>query len=184
MKRFKIILIVAGLVTVAVAQSPDPPLSDSRLSINTLVREDIFAGFLADDMERFARGERNIQRLIELRPSEKSDLLAWKGGTTLYRAVRAYENNRKDEFEQSYRMALDYFAQAHQLDTTGGAAAITGGSFALFADRLPKENRAAAWAQAFESYQLLWKVQAPYVDKLPVHIRGELLGGLAQSAAR
>jgi len=39
------------LVTVAAAQSIEPPLADTRISVNTLVREDIFAGFLADDME-------------------------------------------------------------------------------------------------------------------------------------
>jgi hypothetical protein len=31
---------------------------------------------------------------------------------------------------------------------------------------------------------MLWKQQAPAVDKLPVHLRGELLGGLAASAQR
>jgi hypothetical protein len=45
-------------------------------------------------------------------------------------------------------------------------------------------SRAAAWSQAYGSYQLLWKQQAPAVEKLPVHLRGELLGGLAQSAQR
>ena len=70
------------------------------------------------------------------------------------------------------------------LTPPGGVEAVLGGSFVIFADRLPQEAQAAAWAQAYESYQLLWKLQAPIVDKLPVHIRGELLGGLAQSALR
>jgi hypothetical protein len=185
MKRLKLTLLVAVFATVAVAQSPEPPLSDARLSVNTLVREDIFAGFIGDDMERFARGEKNIQLLIEKRPADKAVLLAWKGGATLYRAVRAHENNRNDEFQQHYRQALDLFAQARQLGPAdGGVIAVTGGSYVLFADRLPKENRAAAWSQAYDSYQALWKEQAPVVDKLPVHLRGELLGGLTQSAQR
>jgi hypothetical protein len=168
-----------------VAQSPDPPLADSRLTVHTLVREDIFAGFLTDDMERFSRGEKNIQLLLEKRPAEKSSLLAWKGGATLYRAVRAHENNRADEFKTYYRQALDLFTEARKLSPDNeGVAAISGGSFAIFADRLPKENRASAWSQAYDSYLELWKKQAPIVDKLPLHIRGELLGGLAQSAQR
>ncbi|HZN11298.1 MAG TPA: hypothetical protein VFC61_06460, partial [Blastocatellia bacterium] len=36
----------------------------------------------------------------------------------------------------------------------------------------------------YDSYQALWKQQAPVVEKLPVHLRGELLAGLAQSAQR
>ena len=193
MKRFKLTILVVVLAMVAAAaaqspkpaQSPEPPLADARLSVNTLLREDIFAGFLADDMERFARGEKNIQVLLEKRPNAKSTLLAWKAGAVYYRAVRAYENNHRDEFEKNYRQALDLLSQARQAGPDdGGVYAITGGVNAIFADRLPKELRAAAWSQAYESDQALWKEQAGYVDKLPVHIRGELLGGLAQSAQR
>jgi len=181
----KRILFVSVLVTVAAAQSLETPLSDPRLSIHTLLREDIFAGFLADDMERFSRGEKNIDLLIEKRPDQKASLLAWKGGATLYRAVRAHENNRADEFQRYYQQALDLFAQAAKLGVgNGGIAAVTGGSYALFADRLPKEKRAAAWSVAYDSYQALWKEQAPAVEKLPLHLRGELLAGLAQSAQR
>ena len=185
MHAIKRILLLVMLATAVVAQSPEPPLSDSRLSVHTLVREDIFAGFLTDDMERFSRGEKNIQLLLEKRPAEKSSLLAWKGGAILYRAVLAHENNRADEFKNYYRQALDLFSEARKISPDNeGVAAIAGGSFAIFADRLPKEHRASAWSLAYDSYLVLWKKQAPFVDKLPLHIRGELLGGLAQSAQR
>ena len=129
MYRISKIFLLALFVTVALAQSPEPPLSDTRLTVHTLVREDIFAGFLMDDMERFARGEKNIQALLEKRPAAKSDLLAWKGSATLYRAVIAHEANRGDEFQRKYREALDLFSQARQISPdNGGAAAIIGGS--------------------------------------------------------
>jgi hypothetical protein len=175
--------LVVIFVTVAFAQSPEPPLTDSRLTIHTLVREDIFAGFLSDDMKRFSRGEKNVEWLLANRPAEKSSLLAWKGGAALYRAVIAQEKNRREEFQKYYQQALDNFSQA-QVGDNGGASAVTGGSYVVFADRLPKELRAQAWEQAYASYSKLWKQQAPIVANLPVHIRGELLGGLAQSAAR
>ena len=179
------VFLLMAFVVVAIAQSPEPPISDTRLSIHTLVREDIFAGFLTDDMARFARGEKNVDLLLEKRPAAKSELLAWKGGAALYRAVSAYENKRMDEFQQKYQQALELFSQSRQTSPqNGGAAAVIGGSYVVFADRLPKENRAAAWAQAYDAYQLLWKFQASSVEKLPMHIRGELLGGLAQSAQR
>jgi tetratricopeptide (TPR) repeat protein len=185
MYRLSKILLVALFVTVAMAQSPEPPLSDNRLTVHTLLREDIFAGFLTDDMERLARGEKNLETLLEKRPAAKSSLLAWKAGIATYRAVRAHENNRADEFQRKYRESLDLFSQARELGSNDpGVAAITGGVFAVFADRLPKESRAAAWSQAYDAYQELWKLQGAVVDKLPVHIRGELLGGLAVSAMR
>lgn len=179
------ILLIAALVTVAAAQSHNSPLSDNRLTVHTLVREDIFAGFMADDMTRFERGEKNIQLLMEQRPDQKGNLLAWKGGALLYRAVRANENKRADEFQRYYQQALDAFAEARK-QTVGneGVAAVTGGSFALFADRLPNEYRAAAWSTAYDNYQALYKLQAPFVDKLPPHLRGEVLAGVAQTAQR
>ena len=185
MRRLSKILLVALFVTVAMAQSPEPPLSDTRLTVHTLVREDIFAGFLTDDMERFARGEKNIQTLLEKRPAAKSNLLAWKASAALYRAVRAHEANRGDEFQKKYREALDLYSQARQIGSDdGGVAAVTGGTYVVFADRLPKEYRDAAWSQAYDAYQELWKQQSSFVDRLPTHMRGELLGGLAMSAMR
>src|SRR6266511_3900698 len=179
MYRLGKLLLVALFVTVAMAQSPEPPLSDTRLTVHTLLREDLFAGFLSDDMERLARGEKNLQTLFEKRPAEKSSLLAWKAGIATYRAVRA------NEFQRKYREALDLFSQAREIGSNDpGVAAVTGGVYAVFADRLPKEYRNAAWSQAYDAYQGLWKQQGAIVDRLPVHMRGELLGGLAVSAMR
>ena len=133
----------------------------------------------------FARGEKSIEVLLEQRPGSKAELLAWSGGAAMYRAVKAFEANRTDEFNSHYKTALDRLSQAQKLGPeNGGVAAVVGGTHVLFADRLPKELRAAAWARAYDSYQILWKQQAPAVDKLPLHLRGELLGGLAMSAQR
>jgi hypothetical protein len=178
-------LLAVAFVTVALAQSPEPPLNDSRLTVHTLVREDIFAGFLADDMERFSKGEKNIELLLGQRPAQRPNLLAWKGGASLYRAVRALESNRRDEFDRLYRETLDLFSQAAAAKSGNDAvAAIIGGSYMVLADRLPKELQSAAWSQAYDSFQVLWKLQGAFVEQLPVHLRGELLGGLAQSAQR
>ncbi len=184
---FRIIktLLVVAFVTVAAAQSPQSSLSDSRLTVHTLVREDIFAGWMTDDMGRFERGEKNIELLLEQRPGQKGNLLSWKGGALLYRAVLAHESNRADEFKRYYQQALDAFSEAAK--TTSGneaVAAVTGGTFAIFGDRLPKEYRAAAWSAAYDNYLALYKQQGAFIDRLPVHLRGEVLGGLAQSAQR
>jgi tetratricopeptide (TPR) repeat protein len=166
-------------------QAIDPPLGEQRLPVHTLLREDLFAAFLANDMNRLARGEKNIDKLLETRPNQKGNLLAWKGGVALYNAVRAYEAKKNDEFQRQYKQALDYYAEAGK-ETSGneGLNAIRGGSFALFADRLPKEKQAAAWSQAYDSYQAIWKTQSAVIDSLPVHFRGEVLAGLALCAER
>ncbi len=169
----------------AKAQSPEPPLSDMRLAVHTLVREDIFAGFMANDMVRFARGEKNVELLLEARPDQRGNLLAWKGSTLMYRAILAHEAGRNEEFLKQLHVARATLAEAaKQTSGNDGVAAITGGSYSVFADRLPEPHRATAWADSYSAYSLLWKQQGSAIDKLPVHHRGELLGGLVQSAQR
>jgi hypothetical protein len=183
----KIIVFGFVLATVAVASPPqaEPPLSDTRLTVHTLLREDIFSGFMSNDMARFEKGEKNIDKLMELRPGQKGNLLAWKGGATIYRAVLAYENKQPDQFKKLYKQAQDYFEEARK-QTSGneGLPAILGGSYGFFADRLPKEYRAAAWSTAYDSYLALYKLQEGIIDRLPVHLKGEALAGLTQAAQR
>ena len=178
--------LVLLLVAIGVkAQSPEPPLSDTRLAVHTLVREDIFAGFMANDMVRFARGERSVEQLLRDRPDQRGNLLAWKGLALMHRAMLARDAGNNDQFLKQLEAARAAFAEAAK-ETSGndGVAAITGGTYAVFADRLPEPHRAAAWADAYANYSLLWKQQGPMIDKLPVHHRGEVLGGLVQSAQR
>ncbi len=178
-------LLVFLLLSNPFSESPEPPLSDTRLTIHTLVREDIFAGWRADDMERLARGEKNIELLLTQRPDSKAELLAWKGGALLYRAVIAHEDDRKTDFEGYYKKAREAFKGASSLGpNSGGVAAVVGGSYAMFGDRLPERYRAAAWSDSYDHYKNLWKQQASVVDELPVHHRGELLAGVTQSAQR
>jgi hypothetical protein len=184
--RAVVLGLLAGLTAInAFGETPDPPLQDLRLPVATLVREDVFAGWRANDMQRYARAEKNIELLLEQRPDQRAELLAWKGGTRLYRGLLALENGKNDEFELCYQEAIDQFAEAKKLSPQHPAVnAIMGGSFVLFGDRLPEKYRAAAWATGYENYQALWKLQGQLLDRLPLHIRGELLAGLAQSAER
>jgi hypothetical protein len=185
MRLMRSLLLVLVISVAAAAQSPEPPLSESRLTVHPLLREDVFAGFMANDMVHFARAEGNIDQLLRDRPDQRGNLLAWTGLTSLHRAVLANEAGKADEFQRYFQAARDAFTEAAQ-QTSGndGVAAITGGSFSVFADRLPEQHRAAGWSQAYAAYSILWKQQGAIVEKLPVHHRGELLAGLTQSAQR
>jgi tetratricopeptide (TPR) repeat protein len=178
-------LFVAAVCLTAAAPPPEPPLTDTRLSVHTLVREDIFAGILDGNLERLDRGEKSIEILLEQRPADKPALLAWKAGALMYRAVRALEAKRTEEFDEKYARAIELINQANKLGPDDvGVAAATAGMYSFLADRLPEKQRGAAWSAAYESYQALWKKQARDVEKMPLHMQGELLGGLAESAQR
>ena len=179
------LVVVFGLIGGVTAQSPEPPLGDTRLTVHTLLREDLFAGFMANDMDRFARGERNIEQLLKDRHDQRGNVLAWKGLATMHRAMLALESGKADEFRTQLEAARAAFAEAaKQTSGNDGVAAITGGTYSVFADRLPEPHRATAWADAYANYSTLWKQQGAAIDKLPVHHRGEVLGGLVQSAQR
>jgi len=167
------------------AQAPEPPLADTRLTVHTLLREDVFAGFLQNDLARLARAEKNIDLLLVSRSADRSSLLAWQGGTELTRAAQAIEAKQSDQFRAHYRRAVELFAEARMLGPTNVAVfAINGGSMLMLADRLPEKERGAAWEEAYAAYQQLWKMQGEAIDKLPLHHKGEVLTGLAQSAQR
>ena len=186
MKRLSMVLGCFVMWSVAVpAQSPEPPLANTRLTVNTLVREDIFAGFLRNDLVRLARAEMNLELLLASRPVDRPALLAWQGSAALTRAAWANEANQPEQFRQHYGRALDLFAEAMSLDPDSVAVfAITGGSQVSLADRLPAAERAAGWEQAYHAYQQLWRLQGAAIEQLPVHHRGEVLSGLTESAQR
>ena len=178
-------LLCSILASPALAQAPEPPLDDTRLTIHTLVREDVFAGWRSDNQQRLERAEKNIERLLTSRPAERADLLAWKGGIAVYRAANALESEDQDAFEKYYQTAQELFAAAKQANpNSGGVMSIAGGSYAQFADQLPEPLRTQAWQASYESFRRLEKQQSEFIDKLPTHMRGELLAGLAQSSLR
>jgi tetratricopeptide (TPR) repeat protein len=182
------LIVAAGLIAIPVlafTQSPEPPITDARLTVHTLVREDIFAGFLQSDLQRMARAEKNLARLLESRPADRENVLAWQGSIALTRAVLASEAKQQVEFRQHYQRARELFEEAMRLGPDSvGVFAITGGSQVSLADRLPAEERARSWELAYSAYQRLWKLQGAIIEKLPLHHKGEVLSGLAQSAQR
>jgi tetratricopeptide (TPR) repeat protein len=176
---------IVVISTALPAQAPEPPIADTRLTVHTLVREDIFAGFLQNDLGRLARAEKNIELLLTSRPAERASLLAWQGSAALTRAALANEAKQAQDSQRHYRRATELFAEAARLGPDNvGVFAITGGSQAMLADRLPSAERTAGWEQAYSAYQQLWTLQGSGIEKLPLHHKGEVLTGLAQSAQR
>jgi hypothetical protein len=175
-------ILICLLSLTAAAQST----FDARLSIHTILREDIFAGFMANDAERLARGEKNLETLLVERPKSKPSLVAWKGTIALTRAVRANEAGRKADFEREHQKAIDLFAAAAKDGGPGdfGVVIVTAGSYTALADRLPEPQRAAGWQVAYQGYRIALEGQKDQVDGMPLHLKGELLAGLAMTAQR
>jgi len=159
---------------------------DPRLSIHTIVREDLFAGYMVNDMTRFTKGEASIETLLAERPGSRAELMAWKGANKLYRAVRALEGSNPAEFSKNYSDAVAAYGEAERLGPQNlGVFAVSGASYLLFADRLQDAaQKKSAYEKAWGFYNAMWNVQGANVEKMPLHIKGELLAGLTVSAQR
>jgi len=174
--------ILAGclLATVAVAGEPKP----DKVPTHIWVREDLFAGLLANDMERFARGEEKLADLLAANP-KNYEALPWKMSAEMLRAVLAFESGNRAEFDQRYQKAVAGFEGMNkQAPNNVGILAIYGGTISTLSHRLPPDVAAAANRRSVELYLNLEQVQKDSFEKMPVHHRGEVLSGAAQGAAR
>jgi hypothetical protein len=70
-------------VAVVAAQEPRP----KGVPFYTWVREDTFAGFMADDLARFERGMEKAQEYLT-EDANNMHALNWLGAGNIYRAVR------------------------------------------------------------------------------------------------
>ena len=140
------------LASLVGAQSLQSPALDPRLTVHTLVREDVFAGFIGGDMNRMARGEKTLEQLLIERPEQKANIYAWQGGVAITRALDALDHKRPEEFEREYQRGVNLLSEALKIApqsadpgaAIGGVTATSGGTYLVFADRLPEKYRAAA----------------------------------------
>lgn len=85
--------------------------NDPRLTVHTIVREDIFAGYMVKDMVRLAKGEAMLEQLDKERPDQRQHVRAWQGGAVTFRAVLAYERGERAEGDRLYSIAESRFTE-------------------------------------------------------------------------
>jgi hypothetical protein len=170
-------LVSSGLLLAQSAQQP-------RLTVHTQVREDIFAGYMADDMDRFEIGVKKLDAMLRENP-ENVSALSWAGSSELFRAAKAHEAGKQAEFRALFAGSKSKMERALALAPKDvGVLAVQGASLILFADRLPQPEKTEAYTKGRAFFKELASMQQPMIDRMPVHLRGELLAGLAQSAQR
>jgi len=90
--------------------------NDPRLTVHTIVREDIFAGYMVKDMFRLAKGEAMLEQLDKERPDQRQHVRAWQGGAVTFRSVLAYESG---DSAAAWNRAYDFYRKlgAQQMAT-------------------------------------------------------------------
>lgn len=177
--RFRLLL-MSCLVLGTVSAQPKP----EGAVVSTTIREDVFAGLLAGDLERL-----NI-RMDKLRAALKQDpnavgAIAWLGGGELVLAVHAHEENKPADFTAHYEAAIRYFADAERIAPKNvGIYDISGAMWDSLGDRLPAPLRAAAFESAYRSWETALTLSQDRLDSMKPHGHGEMLAGLAHAAQR
>lgn len=162
-------------------------MAQSKLTLNWLVREDIFAGMLANDHARFEKGVETLSKVGRF--YSEIEVLAWQGTVEATRAVWAHEAGKPEDFRRHYALSATYFDQLRGLAAKDERARLLlaifeGATLVTMADRLPEPVRTAAWDRSYKSYQALWAMEQGNIDRLPLHMKGEILGGRAAAAFR
>jgi hypothetical protein len=147
----------------------------------TWVREDTFAGFLDNDMARFEQGEKKTREYLAETPGQP-DATNWMGATKVYRAVRAFREGKASEGEALMKDALAAMDEAvAKAPANPGIRATAGGTLVLFANQLPSQYYEPIMQKARGHYAALYKAQEPALAQFPLHIKGELLAGVAET---
>jgi len=153
--------------------------------VDWLVREDIFAGMLDNDRVRMEKGLETLNAVG--RHYSEANVFAWRYATETVKAVWAHEAKDSVEFNRHYGLALTYLDQSRK-SVTGETAAIPeifeGAVMVVMADRLPEVLRKGAWERCYKAYAKLDELQGGFLDKMQMHMKGEVLAGLAASAFR
>jgi len=158
--RSKFLPLLPAVLVLCQAQAPKP-------TFYTVVREDTFAGYMGGDMERFERGMKYAGQV---------------GGGQVFLATRLYERDLNAKADVLYEGVLALMEQALANEPgNAGVHASYGGVLAYRAPRLPEGRLKAALEKARSMYEWLYKGQEQVLDRLPVHLRGETLSGLAET---
>ena len=164
-----------------------PAMAQPKMSLHWLVREDLFAGAMANDHARFEKGVETLNKVGRFYP--EADVVSWQGLVEMTRAVWAHEAGQPADFRRHYALGMTYFDQLRGMAAKDDGAKrllaiFEGATHLVLADRLPESMRAGSWERAYKSYQVLWATEQGYLDRLPVHMKGEVLAGRAATAFR
>jgi hypothetical protein len=152
--------------------------------MHTWLREDIFAGWMANDAARMEVGVRKLDRILQDQP-DNSSALSWKYLVLTYNMREA----RKKSDHEAYRRHL---ASANELRKSVIAKdpnnvvpyIIIGGSLVFGALYMAEEDKEWMYREGRELLRKVPELQSQIFEKLPPHMRGETWSMMAFASDR
>lgn len=169
-----------SILTVVAARAAERP---AGVAVSTWVREDLFAGYMANDVERFEKGVAKLDAILQSTPDDALTL-AWRASADVYKAVLARKAGQPAEYRKFYDKGIATMARAREISPRDAGVLVISASPAFFADRLDPADRAAALQMGRKYNLAVIEMQKAGFDRLPAHFRGELWSGVAFAADR
>ena len=138
-----------AIVTLLLCASAAPAESvPEGVTISQWVREDLFAGFLADSMDDFNRGVAKLDEILTGAP-DNGVAVVWRASVDLDLAVKALESGDKEEYKRLLDKAKAGISQSYASGERhrGAMLAVFGGMAIIVGDRLGDADREDYWRQ-------------------------------------
>jgi hypothetical protein len=175
---------VIAAASVAGAGAPEKEARPKNVRFYTWVREDTFAGWMNNDLARHARGMKKTQEWLDDNPGSP-EAINWLGAGKMFDAVRAFEAGDPVKGDALFQESAALLEKGQALAPTHpGILATTAGTLMNFAGKLPDRHSRQAVEKAREPYATLYKLQESMLDKFPLHLKGEVLAGVAETEFR
>ncbi len=115
------------------------------------------------------------------------EVLAWRGLAETTKAVWVLEAGDREAFARGYALGMTYwdeYRRAAKGDLAVYPEIFEGGTLVVLADRLPEGLRRGAWERTYQAYKRLNAMEQPRLDELAMHMKGEIIAGLAVATQR
>ena len=184
-KNAVVVALVAGAMLLAVShgtRASGQSAGSARANrFDMQVREDFFSGF-AGDAESLERGMKRCEEALAKDP-KNAEALVWHGSGLSYSAKKQFMAGNYEEGRKVQAQGIQEMNDAVAMAPDNVAVLIPRASVFLSAalhvpsPEIAKKN----FRVAADDYEKILRLQEPTLANLPVHARGELLGGLAEA---
>jgi tetratricopeptide (TPR) repeat protein len=148
------------------------------------VRNDFFAGF-AGDKVAFDRAMKAAEQAISDSPGDAAEAMSWHGSGLLAMAGTKFAEGDVAGGMQLWAKAAQEMDKAGEMAPRNiGVLIPRAASWFVASRQAPPQLAEPILAKALADYETVYEIQKTYFDRLDVHMRSELLFGMADGYAR
>ena len=172
------------LLAFALLPAAENLVKPDKISIDTWVREELFAGWIANDLDAFQHGVRKLDAYLQDHPDD-AEALALNYLAIAYRMRQALAAGDDAAYRRHLATANDVLQKTFATNPENpGPYIIVGSALVRLASSAPEPDRARMYRDGRDLLNKVPGLQKDYFDTLPPHMRGELWSQIAFASDR